>query len=661
VAIFSHRVWQERFGADREIAGKTVTLNDSGYTIAGVLPADFRFASRAADFEARNQPDIWTPLALDPQKLNRGTHPLRVIARLQDGVDLAQASAELGVTAANLARLYPIDNRDRGIVAIPLTEQLTANVRLALQMLLGAVGMLLLLACANVANLLLGRAAARQREIAVRVALGAGRGRLTQQLLTESLVLAATGGLGGTLLAVAGIRALIPHLPADLSRAAQMGVDARTLAFTAAISAATGILFGLGPLFAAGRSRAGETLKQSNRIAGGVQSGFRNALAVAQIAIAIVLLIGAGLMAKSFLTLTRTAPGFRPESVLTARLSLPRLRYPDNRSIGAFERSLLENLRARPGVQSAGLATYLPLSGSDNGWAFFIEGRPPLPVGVFRFAKYRPVSEGYFETIGIPLVRGRFFHPQDTRESWTVVINDSMARMYWAGEDPIGQRLRFNSAQWRTIVGIAGDVLHEGLDGKSKPEMYVPVTQAPNVESSPTLLVRTGLDTSAVASEVRSAVAALDRGIPVDRLETMEQVVAGSIAQPRFRAVILGVFSILALAMASIGVYGVMNYLVVQRTREFGIRISMGATRSDVLRQVLGTAAVLIAAGTCIGLAGSVWLAKWISTLLFGTAPLDAITFTTAPIFLIAVALAASFVPALRATRVDPIVALRHE
>src|SRR5262245_47462936 len=388
----------------------------------------------------------------------------------------------------------------------------------------------------------------------------------------------------------------------------------------------------------------------------------RNGLAVAQIAIAIVLLIGAGLLAKSFWALTHVAPGFREDSILTARLSLPGSRYPDTRRIAAFERELLETLTRKPGVQSAGLATYLPLSGLDNGWSFVIEGRPPLPVGTYNMAKYRPASAGYFETIGIPLLRGRSFTRADTADSpWVTVINDSMAREYWGGQDPIGRRLQFGAEKWRTVIGVVGDVRHEGLDGETNPEMYVPIEQAPNTESSPSIVIRTALDTGAAAAELREAVAAIDRAMPVDRIETMEQLVSGSVAEPRFHTVILAAFSMLALAMASIGIYGVMNYLVIQRTREFGIRLSVGATPSDVLWLVLGRAAALIAAGMCLGLAGSVLLVRLIEKLLFGTAPLDPLTFAAVPVLLAAVALAASYVPARRATRVDPMVALRYE
>jgi len=384
---------------------------------------------------------------------------------------------------------------------------------------------------------------------------------------------------------------------------------------------------------------------------------------VAQIAVAIILLIGAGLMAKSFWALMRVAPGFRSENILTARLSLPGSRYPDNRRIAALEGEVLERLHGRPDVQSAGFATYVPLSGFDNDWAFLIEGRPPLPVGTHNVAKYRPVSAGYFETIGIPLLRGRSFTSADTAEApWVAVINDSMAREYWPSENPIGQRLQIPGwPTWRTVIGVVGDVLHEGLDGAAKAEMYLPVDQALNIESDPTIVVRTEIPAGAAVGELRAAVSAIDSAIAVDRIETMQQLVSESVAQPRFRTMILAAFSLVALVMASIGIYGVMNYLVIQRTREFGIRLSLGATPTDVLRLVLVRAVTLISAGTCLGLAGSVLLVQLITKLLFGTAPLDPLTFAAVPVLLAAVALVASYIPARRATRIDPIVALRCE
>ena len=662
VAVLSHRLWEDRFGADQRITGKTIRLNDDTYNVVGVLPADFQFATNAADFQARSQVDIWVPLALNLEKLNRGTHPLRVVARLKPGVTLSQAQAELNVLGANLARMYPADNKDKGIVAIPMAEQVTANVRLALQALLIAVGLVLLIACANVANLLLSRAVMRQREMALRVALGASHRRLAQQLLTESILLAGLGAITGSALAFAAIRFVIPLLPADLSRAAGIVVDARMLAFTAAISLFAGILFGLAPLLGAKRVNPGESLKQTNRVTGGGQSVVRSVLAVSQVSIATILLIGAGLMAKSFWTLMHVPPGFRTESILTARLSLPKSSYPDNRRVAAFERKVLEELHGRAGIQSAGFATYLPLSGSDNGWAFFIENQPPLPVGTFNFAKYRPVSEGYFETLGIPLLRGRLLSAADVADSpWVVVINDSMARRYWGSKNPVGERLRFNGPTWRTVIGVVGDVRHKGLDGDPSPEMYMPVDQAANLETGPTIVVRTVLDARAGAAAVREVISAIDRDFPVDRIETMEQLLSRSVAEPRFRTTLLAAISILALAMASIGIYGVMNYLVIQRTREFGIRLSLGATRGDLLQVVLMRAASLTGLGIFLGLGGALLLVRFIAELLFRTPPLDRWTFAVIPVVLAVVALSATYLPARRATRVDPMVALRYE
>jgi len=658
VAILSYIAWQHRLGGNPDVLGRSVTLNDISYTVVGVLGPDFELVTN----HSRNQADVWVPLALNLEKLQRGTHPLRVFARIKPSLAFNQAQADLNVVAANLSSLYPANNKGKGIVAVPLDEQVTQKVRMALTTLLAGVGLLLLIACANVANLLLSRAAARQKEMAVRLALGASRRRLGQQLLTESLLLSLLGGATGLLLAFAAIRILAPHLPADLPRISALAIDLRALAFTALISLTTGILFGLAPLFQTRRGNANETLKQSARVVGGIQSRLRNGLVIAQIAIALILLTGAGLMAKSFWNLLHVSPGFRTEHILTARVSLPGSRYPDVQHISAFQRELLERVRNVPGIQSAGLTAYLPLSGADNGWAFFIEGRPPLPTGTYNMADYRPVSPGYFETIGIPLVRGRGFTTADSESApLVVVINESMARTYWGQDNPVGQHLRFEKPVPRTIVGVVGDVHHERLDGETKPEMYVPLTQIPNKESGPTIFVRTAIDPAAVTAGLRNAVSGIDGALPLDQVETMEQLVSASVGQPRFRTILLAAFSILALVIASVGIYGVMNYLVSQQIREFGIRLAIGATESDVLRLVLRRAAVLIAAGLGLGLLGSAMLARLITGLLYGVSALDPLTFVGVSLLLSAVALLASYIPARRATRVDPLTALRYE
>jgi len=661
VAILSYRTWVNRFGARPDILGKNLAFNEINYTVIGILPQDFEFVSRASDFQARNQFDVWIPLGLNSANLSRGTHPLRVFARIKPRRTLDEAKADLNVVASNLARAFPEDDKDRGIRAVPLRQQVTAELRPALLTLLGAVGFVLLIACANVANLLLSRGAARMREISVRLAMGASRGQVAQQLFVESTVLALAGGTVGVVLALTTIHVVQPYLPADLSRAGVV-LDARVLTFSASISLATGILFGLAPLFQMRRVNANESLKQGMRIAGGPHTRLGSGLVVGHVAVTMILLISAGLMAKSFWILIHVPAGFRTDHLLTARITLPRLRYPDAGRIAAFQQEFLEQLHSVPGIQSAGLAAYLPLSGDDNGWAFFIEGRPPLPTGVYDVAKYRPVSHGYFQTIQIPLIRGRDFSRGDSPDAPpVVVINESMARTYWGQQNPVGQRLRFGSPVWRTVIGVVGGVRHEGLDHDLKPEMFVPFAQAPQPETVSTIVVRTAVDPAAMTTTLRKILSAIDAALPLDQVRTMEQLVSSSVGQPRFQTFLLAVFAMLALAMASVGIYGVTNYSVMQRTREFGIYIAVGATARDVLRLVLGRALVLIASGLGLGLLASLALARFIATFLYGVAVLDPSTFVTIPLFLCGVALVASYLPARRATKVDPMLALRDE
>jgi putative ABC transport system permease protein len=661
VAILSHTTWVDRFSARSDIVGQSVTFNDVGYTVVGVLPPAFEFVAKTSDYQPRNRFDVWVPLALSPTP-SRGTHPLRIFARLNPDSSLAQAQADLDVVGTSLARAYPQDNRGRGIRAVALRQQVTADARPALLTLLGAVGFVLAIACANVANLLLSRGASRQKDTSVRLAIGASRARIAQQLLVESILLGVAGGSIGLALAVAVIRVAVPYLPVDLPRTAAIGIDWRVLIFTGAISLATGMLFGLAPLFQSRRVNPIESLLHGTRVAGSRQTGLRGALVIGQIAVTLVLLIGAGLTAKSMWALLHVAPGFRSDHVLTARITLSRIRYPDAARIAAFQRGLLERLRNSAGVQSAGAAAYLPLSGDDNGWAFFIEGRPPLPTGVYDVAKYRAVSDGYFEAIGMPMMQGRAFRPADHQDApFVVVINESMARAYWSGQQPVGQRLRFGGPVWRTVIGVVGDVRHEGLDGEPKPEMYVPFGQAPNVEGISRIVVRSTIDPSAITSTLRAAVSASDASAPIDQVSTMEQLVSASVGQPRFRTFLLSALSILALVMASIGIYGVTNYTVVQRTREFGICLAVGATAGDVLRSVLGRAVVLIVSGLSLGLLTSFALTRLIAGWLYGVAALDVQTFAAVSALLFAVACVASYIPARRATRIDPMVALRYE
>jgi predicted permease len=662
VVVLSYSAWEKYFGARAEIVGRQVRLNDEGYTVTGVLPRNFYLAGKSSDFQGRTQFDAWTNLGITspPAAWLRGTHPLSVFGRLKPGVPLQQAQAGLDLIAANLRRLYPDDNKDKSIRAVPMDEHAVGGVRTALFTLLAAVAMVLLIACANIVNLLLTRAAGRRKEMALRAALGASRMRLARQLLTESAVLTLLGSTLGLALALWSMPALVRQLPADLPRILEISVDRRVLAFTAVLTLATGILFGMAPLL----QSQGAWLNARGIATG--QSRLRNALVIAQVSIALTLLAGAGLMTKSLRALLEVSPGFQTAHILTARFSLPP-RYANgykfgtgqHRRISVFQHELASRVRNIPGVQSVGFTSHLPLAGTDNDWSFFIEGRPPKPPGVFDTTKYRPVSAGYFETIGIPVKSGRTFEPRDDEDH--AIVNEAMARAFWPNEDPVGKRLRFGDVNWRTIVGIVGDVHHQGLGSAPTPEMYIPWEQAPNVEARPIIVVRSLIEPASLASALRKAVSEVDSEAPIDQVSTMNQLVSGSVSESRFRTVVVFSFALLALFIASIGLYGVMSYLVSQRTREFGIRMAVGATRASVLVLVLGQGAKLAALGIAIGLAATALLGRLIASLLFGVTPLDAATLAGVSIVLAAVALLASYIPARRAANADPMESLGYE
>lgn len=671
MAILSHSAWQRYFGGRADVVGKLVRLNGRDYTVVGVLPRTFQLVSRASDFQARNRFDVWTPLALasPPEAWQRGTHPLCVFARLRSGVTLSQAQADLDRIGKVLQSLYPADDKGRGITAVPLAQHVVADVRAALFTMLAAVGMVLLIACANTASLMLTRGAARQKEFAVRIALGASRSRIARQLITESLALTVTGGLTGLALVLLGVPALVRHLPADLPRAAEITVDWRVLAFTSLLSAATGIVFGMLPLRESRRENPNDSLKQGGRSIAADQSRVRNALVVGQVAAALVLLSGAGLMTKSLWKLTRVSPGFQTEHILTARLSLPP-QYTNGNVFGtgrhprisAFEKELLQRVSRIAGVQSAAFAAYLPMAGVDNSWAFYIEGRAPLPPGVFNVTNYRPISAGYFATMGIPVLKGRGFDASERDEGpLDVIVNAAMARTWWPGQNPVGQHIRFGDERWRTVIGVVGDVHHEGLATRPEPELYVPYGQVPNVEARPVIVLRTSVEPASVTGALRKAIAEVDATVPADQIETMRQLVYGSEGESRFRTAVLGVFALLAVFVAAIGIYGVMSYTASQRTREFGIRMAVGATRSSILRSVLGKATRLAGLGVCLGLVAAVLLGRLITNLLYDVTPFDGATLATASLVLAAVALVASYMPARRASSVNPMDSLRNE
>ena len=670
VLILSYATWQRYFGGRADIIGKQVNLNNTGYIVIGLLPLDFSFVSKAADFQSRHRFDLWTALALPspPEAWQRGTHPLGVFARLKPGISVKQAQADLDHVAINLQRLYPAD-KGRGIAAIPWKQHVIANVQPALFALLMAVGLVLLIACANIGNLLLTRAAARQQEMSLRSALGASGGRLARQLCTESMLLVGLGGLLGLLFAIVAVPSIVRHLPPDLPRASEIAVDRGVLVFTCVVSLFTGIAFGFVPLLQTQRIGTSASLKKGGR---GVVTGhlhLRSALIVGQVAMAFILLVGAGLMTESFWTLLQVSPGFKTEHILTARLSLPpqylngyKFGTGQHRRISTFQRDILEHLRNISGIESAAFTAYLPLSGVDNSWDFEIEGRPPNPPGVHELMNYRPVSADYFETMGIPVQRGRALEAADNEDAPLVVlINESLARVFWHHQNPVGQRVRFSETEWRTIIGIVADVHHEALATKPEPEMYLPYAQAPNVEARPTLVVRTSGEPAALVKALRKAISEVGFKVPVDQIETMEQIVSASVSQSRFRTAVLLVFALLALLVAAIGLYGVMSYVVAQRMPEFGVRVAVGASSGAILRLVLGTAAKLVSIGIGIGLLSAVLLARLMSSLLYVVTPFDAATLAGLSVFLAAVALLASYIPAYRAAKADPIQCLRYE
>ena len=666
VVILSYATWKRYFGGRSDMVGRSVTLNGAAYTVVGVLSRDFSFVSKAADYHARNHFDLFRPMGLSapPPAWMRGTHPLCVIARLKPGVSLKQAQADLDRIALNLERLYPGDDKGMGVVAVPLAQHVVADVRAALLALLAAIGLLLLIICANVANLLLTRAVTRAREITLRASLGASWSRIIRQLLTESLVLTACGALLGLLLAYAVTPLVVRHLPTDLPRSTEISVDGRVLIFTTVAGLLAGLLFGLAPAL-----HAGKALRQTGRgiIAGNFR--LRGALVVGQVAIALILLAGAGLMARSLWNLLEVPPGFSTQSLLTARLSLPP-QYLNgspfgtgmHREISAFEQRVLDRVHSIPGVDAAAFTAYLPMSGEDNMWAFFVKGRPPKPPGEFDVTHYRPVGPGYFETIGIPLRRGRTFTPADNEDGPLVIaINHAMAHKFWGAADPLGQQLRFGDDKWRTIVGIVGDIHNDALSLPAEPEMYVPYSQVPNVEARPTIVLRASVSPASLATPLRQAIASVDRSVPVDRMTTMRDLLSNSAGQPRFRTAVILTFSLLALFVASLGLYGVMSYTASQRTQEFGIRMALGATRTAVMQLIFGQAAKMVAAGIALGLVGAALLSRTVTTLLYGVTPFDVVTLASVTALLVLVAMFAVFVPARRAGTTDPMDSLRQD
>jgi putative ABC transport system permease protein len=659
-AILSEAAWEKFFSRDETIVGRTVALSGDPFTIIGVMPASFEFP-----FDAEDATDVWMPVRASRFSAGwaeqRSASFLHGIGRLKRGTTLASAQADLSTIAARLAAQYP-RNRNRDVLVRPYREVLVKDYRLGLIVLLSAVAAVLLIACANIANLLLARGAARRREIAVRTALGASRGRLVRQLLAESLLLALAGGLGGALIALWGVELLVRLSPLQIPRLQSVRVDAGVLLFTAAVAMVTGAVSGLLPAFQLSRTNPGESLKHGERggsAAAGVRT--RHALVAAEMAISLVLLAAAGLLGRSFMTLQNVNPGFVTARALSMQLGLPGARYPDADSMRRFYRRLRDEMRQLPGVSAAAIATTMPLSGSDIGVGFTIEGRPADP-GSRLSAEYFAISPEYFTTMGIPLRRGRAFTERDAAGAPDVIlINDTFAAKYWPNEDPLGKRITigYNNTGPREIVGIVGTVKRGTLADPVAPQMYTPFEQTP----WPFLaaVVRTTAAPETVAESFRAMVARLDPQQAAEEMKTLDEYVARSVATPRFTAFVISAFAVFALLLAGLGLFSVMAYSVAQRQREIGIRMALGAQPTDVRSMVVWQAVRIGAVGIAIGLAGAFAVGRVLSSLLFGVGPNDPLTFVGVSATLVGVLLVAAYLPARRATRVDPITALRTE
>jgi putative ABC transport system permease protein len=662
--VISYGLWQRRFGGAADVLNKSINLDSRPYTVVGVLPRAFEFL-RADDVYLPFTP--WAKTLPD----DRNWHPgIFAIGRLKLGVSREQANTEMVAIAKRLEEQYPIYNTGTSADVIPLQEQVVKNVRPALLLLVGAVSFVLLIACANVANLLLARAAYRGREVAIRASMGAGRTRLIRQLLTESILLSLAGGIFGLLLAWASLGPLLNISAGSLPLAFTIGLNRSVLLFTILVSVITGLAFGIAPALRATRLDLRETLNEGSRgsTSGPGHQRLRGILIASEFALAMLLLVGAGLLLRSFSRLQDVSTGFQPDHLLVADLPLSQTAYakPEQR-YGFFDR-LVDRAQTLPGVRSVGAASALPVSGIGGLLHFNIYGRPPKTPNDYIAAGYRAVTANYFETLSVPLLQGRFLTPADKEKTpAVVVINATMAKTYFAGENPLGKRMQIGATPesevpWMEVVGVVGDVT-QGLGLEPKSEMYLPYRQADQVLPvfQLSVVLRTAGDPHQQAAALRSALAEIDPNQPLVKVRTMEDNMAATVAQPRFRTWLIGIFAGLALMLAAVGIYGVMSYSVTQRTSEIGIRITLGAQSVDVFRIVLGEGLRFALIGVAVGVAGGLVLIRLLSTFLYGVSATDPLTFFGVAILLIAVSVAACFFPARRATRVDPIEALRYE
>ncbi len=672
--VLSYRLWQRRFSGDGEVLGKLIRLDGEAYTVIGVMPPAFNFAPFWA-----THTELWAPATLQATMHERGGNHLRVFARLKPNVTLAQARADMATVTGRLEKEYPASNRN--VVVRPLKENVVGNVETPFLMMLGAVGFVLLIACANVAHLMLARTSDRQREIAVRAALGAGKLRLVAQFLTESLLLAALGAGAGLLLAFAGIKALVSLAPADVPRVELVTIDARVLLFLIFVTGLTAIAFGLAPAMQAVTSNLSETLKEGGRgdSSGKRSSRLRGFLVASEFALAFTLLIGAGLMVRSFYALQSVKTGFNPHNVLTMVVSVAGTNEAEAGRRGIFYQALLEKLKALPGVEAAGGINHLPIAGDLWDRNLEIDGRPKPRPGEAPNAVYRIVMPGYFETMQLPIVNGRAITYGDGSSAPAVVIiNERAAERFWPGENPIGKRLQLlgggegSGPNWLTVVGVTTNARLDDMVSAPYPEVYVAALQTPEFigEGSKevgvhmtylTVVIRSNENPADLIAEVRHVVGSFDRALPISQVQTMDEAVGLATAQPRFEMSLLASFGALAMILAAVGIYGVMNYTVSQRTREIGIRMSLGAGRNEILQMVMSQGMRQAGAGILTGLAAATLLSRLMVQMLFGIQPTDPFTFIGVSAILIFTALAAIAIPARKAIRIEPVIALRTE
>lgn len=658
VVVISDGLWKSRFGRDAGIVGQQISMNGVNRTVLGIMPASFIFPEKNTD--------VWIPIPVTPQrKQARNSISYKAVGRLKPGVTMARAREDMGAIAKRLDDQF--SQSGYGVNLVLLRDQETKGVKAALLVLLGAVGFVLLIACANVANLLLARAAIREKEIAIRLALGAGRRRVIRQLLTESMVLGVAGGAAGLLLAIWGLDALIALSPADVPHLDQTRMDIRVLAFTVAVSLLTGLLFGLVPALQASKPDLNDALKEGGRGSGGGVRAIRvrNLLVVSEIALSLILLVGAGLLIRSFVRLQQFELGFNPENLLTMRVQLPGSKYREGKQVTAFYQQLIERLEAVPGVQSAGAIASVFLTDTPNSTNFTIEGRP-VAVGAESIeVPLDSVTTNYFKVMGIPLIEGREFDEHDLPTSPPVaIINQTFARRFFPNEDPIGKRYMYGSPgpdnnSWITIVGVVGDMRRTGFDRPVRPETFLPEGQNP--DNALTIVARTNGDPAALAGGLRNEVWAIDKDQSVYDVKTMRQVLSEMLSQRRFNMLLLGIFAAVALTLAAVGIYGVMSYAVAERTHEIGLRMALGAQTGDVLSLIVRQGMLLAGTGLVVGLVASFGLTRLMTSLLYGVSATDPLTFIAIPVVLTGVALGACLVPARRAIKVDPMVALRYE